>query len=65
MIRSNIYEQIKYYRKSFHLTSRVEYSLVVSPKKKDVCPERVLDLSREILYRYFHSWIVIELLPSL
>lgn len=50
MIRSNIYGQIKYYRKSFHLTSHVEYSLVVSPKKEDVCPERVLDLkSRNIV----------------
>lgn len=50
MIRSNIYGQIKYYRKSFHLTSRVEYSLVVSPKKEDVCPERVFGLKVEKYY---------------
>lgn len=61
MIRSNLYVYIRYHKKSFHLTSHVEYSLDFLSKKEDVC----WTWSREILYRYYHVWIVIERLRFL
>lgn len=59
-IRSNLYVHIRYHKKSFHLTSHVEYSLAFLPKKEDVYPERVLNLKSrnivEILPRLDSDW---------